>query len=119
MNKTLLLIPFVVALAGCSTAPARATKVYQTGEKAEHNKLAYSIVDAQIFTRLGDEPNARIPQNRFYVVQVSVSNSGNSSSSIPPMSLVDDSGKVYPELADGTHVPRWLGVVRSVEPAQT
>ena len=35
------------------------------------------------------------------------------------MSLVDDSGKVYPELADGTNVPRWLGVVRNVEPAQT
>src|SRR3954454_21774512 len=116
MNKTLLLIPFVVALAGCSTAPARATKVYQTGEKAEHNKLTYSIVDAQIFTRLGEEQNARIPQNRFYIVQLSVSNSGNQTSPIGAMSLVDDSGKVYPELADGTNVPRWLGVVRNVEP---
>jgi hypothetical protein len=35
------------------------------------------------------------------------------------MTLVDDAGKVYNELPDGTGVLRWLGVVRSVEPAQT
>ena len=119
MCKPLLLIPFVFALAACSTTHVRPTKMYQAGEKAEHNKLAYSIVDAQIFTRLGDEANARVPQNRFYIVQISVSNSGNQTSPIAPLTLVDDTGKVYPELADGTNVPRWLGVVRSVDPAQT
>jgi hypothetical protein len=110
---------FAFSLTGCSSTPTRTVKAYQSGEKAEHNKLIYSIVDAQIFTRLGEEPSARSPQNRFYVVQLSVSNSGNKSAPITPMTLVDDTGKVYPELADGTNIPRWLGVVRSVDENQT
>jgi hypothetical protein len=109
----------VFALTGCGSTPTRTVKTYQSGEKAEHNKLIYSIVDAQIFTRLGEDPNARIPQNRFYVVQLSVSNSGNANSSIGPMTLVDDSGKLYPELADGTNIPHWLGVIRNVDANQT
>jgi hypothetical protein len=109
----------VFALTGCNSAPTRTVKMYQSGEKAEHNKLIYSIVDAQIFTRLGEDQDARIPQSRFYVVQLSVSNSGNARSSIGPMTLVDDSGKLYPELADGTHIPHWLGVIRNVDANQT
>jgi hypothetical protein len=35
------------------------------------------------------------------------------------MTLVDDSGKSYPELADGNGVLHWLGVVRRISPAQT
>ncbi len=30
------------------------------------------------------------------------------------MTLIDDSGKTYDELADGSGVPHWLGVVRKV-----
>jgi hypothetical protein len=117
--KAFSLFCLILALAGCTSAPTRAVKTYQSGEKAEHAKLIYSVVDAQIFTRLGEEPGPRIPQNRFYVVQISISNSGNKNASIGPMTLVDDAGKMYPELADGTNIPRWLGVVRTVDPAQT
>lgn len=119
MRRYLFLIPSLIALSACNTAPGRQTRIYQSGEKAEHNKLTYSVVDAQIFPRLGEDPNARIPQNRFFVVQISVSNAGNQPTSIPALALVDDNGKVYSELADGTGIPRWLGVIRSVDPAQT
>src|SRR5665213_1954978 len=109
----------VLALAACSGAPVRASKTFPTGEKATVGKLVYSVVDTQIFTRLGEEPNPRLPQNRFYVVQVSASNSGNEDASIPAMTLTDDAGKAYEELTDGTGVSRWLGVIRRVGANQT
>lgn len=119
MFRSLLLISAILALTACNAAHVRQTKIYQSGEKAEHNKLTYSVVDAQILPRLGEDPNARIPQNRFFIVQISVSSSNNQPSPIPALALVDDAGKVYPELADGTGVQRWMGVIRSVDPAQT
>lgn len=109
-----------VALGGCSSSGGRQTKIYQAGEKATVDKLSYSVIDTQIFTRLGEDPNnPRIPQNRFYAVQLAVSSGNNNDVPIPAMTLVDDSGKTYSELADGTGVAHWLGVVRKVAPAQT
>ena len=104
----------------CSTAPKKDSVVYPAGEKVPVGHLIYNVIDTQIFTQLGDDPNtARTPQNRFYVMTISVSNSGTDELPIPGLTLVDDSGKEYPELADGAKVPRWLGVVRKVGGAQT
>ncbi len=111
----------VVGLSGCgsSTSSGRQTKVYQAGEKANVDKLSYAVIDTQIYPRLGEDPTPRVPQNRFVAVQVAVSSGNNTEVSIPAMSLVDDAGKVYTELADGSGVQHWLGIVRRVAPAQT
>jgi len=107
-------------LAGCSSAPKKEARVYAAGEKATVGPLIYSIVDTQFAPVLGEDVNnQRTPQNRFVIVQISVSNSSTSDANIPLMTLIDDSGKQFPELADGTGVPRWLGVVRKVSSAQT
>ncbi len=119
MRYPLLAIASLLLLAGCSNTPSHQSRTYQPGEKAIVDKLTYSIVDTQIAPRLGEEPNPRLPQNRFFIVQISVSNSANRPLPIGSMTLIDDSGKVYNELADGTGVPRWLGISRSVDPAQT
>src|SRR5579862_3942452 len=119
-----LVVPLIAAfsflLSGCSTVAGRPAKVFAAGEKATVDRLTYTIIDTQIAPRLGDDvTSARIPQNRFYIVQLAVSNAGNSEVSIPGLTLVDDSGKTYNELPDGSGLPRWLGVVRRVAPAQT
>lgn len=107
-------------LASCSSAPRKDAKVFAAGEKATVGPLIYSVVDTQFSPALGDDPNnQRLPKDRFVVIQLSVSNSGNSELSIPAMTLVDDSGQTYPELADGTGVPRWFGVLRKVASTQT
>jgi hypothetical protein len=109
-----------LVLAGCSKAPKHEAKLYGAGEKAEVGSLTYNLVDSQIMQQLGDDPaNPRMPQNRFVVVQVSITNAGREEASIPGMTLVDDGGQSYNELADGTGVQRWLGVLRKVGPAQT
>ena len=114
-----IVVSLGILLSGCSGTTGRQTKVYQPGEKAVVEKLTYNIVDTQIAPKLVDDANPRFPQSRFFIVQLAVSNSSNRPMPIPSMTLVDDSGKVYNELADGSGVLRWLGIVRNVDPAQT
>jgi len=115
-----LLPAFLIALAACSTPkPAREVKIFSAGEKAFVDRLTYNVVDAEVEPHLGDEASPRTPEHRFYLVQVSVSNSGNTEATIPSLALVDDSGKQYPELTDGAGVQQWLGVVRKVGGGQT
>jgi hypothetical protein len=119
MHRLSVLIP-VLLLAACSSTPKKEAKVFAAGEKANVGQLVYSVVDTQFAPSLGDDPaTARTPQNRFVIIQVSVSNAGNAEANIPAMTLVDDSGQQFPELVDGTGVQRWMGVVRKVGVAQT
>lgn len=109
-----------VTLVSCGPeSSSRQNRIFQAGEKATVDKLSYAVIDTQIHTRLGDEANPRIPQNRFYTVQIAVSNAANTDTPIPSLTLVDDSGKVYNELADGAGLQHWLGIVRRVSPDQT
>src|SRR5579863_2619776 len=121
MTRAFLLIPFTALfIAGCSGSSNKDSVTYPPGDKVNVGHLVYGVIDTQILTQLGDDPGtARSPQNRFYLMTVSVSNSGTDAAVIPGLTLVDDSGKEYPELADGTNVPKWLGVVRKVAGAQT
>jgi hypothetical protein len=80
------------------------------------------VIDVQIQPTLQSPDGAgdpRVPQNRFYTVQISVSNGGNEDTPIPGLALVNDAGHAYNELPDGSNVPRWLGMVRRVAPGQT
>jgi hypothetical protein len=104
----------------CSNSSRRQTTTYKTGEKAASGSLVYTVVDTEIMPQLGDDPSsARTPEHRFYLVNLAISNSGNAETPVPGMTLVDDSGQNYSELADGAKVPRWLGMVRKVGAAQT
>ena len=112
----------VVALlaTACSSVPKKESQVFPAGEKVTVGPLVYSVIDSQVLTQLGDNPaTARTPQNRFYVMTISVSNSSSEDTPVPGLTLVDDSGKEYPEAADGTNVPNWLGIVRKAGGAQT
>lgn len=111
----------ILPLISCSSAPANKQPViYAAGDKATVGPLIYNMTDAEFTQQLGDDPNsARTAQNRFYLVKLSISNSGNEDKSIPAMALVDDDGTAYNELSDGAGVPNWLGVVRKVSAAQT
>lgn len=114
-------VAWALIMSGCSSAPQRQSKVFNSGEKVPVARLTYAVIDSQIQPTLpgSDAANPRIPQNRFYVIQISVSNGGNEDTPIPALALVDDAGHVYNELPDGSGVNRWLGMVRRVSPGQT
>ncbi len=109
-------------LSGCSSTPARPVRIYNSGEKVQVGRLTYSVIDVQIQPTLPNQDGVgdpRIPQHRFYTVQISISNGGNEDTPILGLAMVDDAGHVYNELPDGTGIPRWLGMVRRVAPGQT
>lgn len=121
MRVALFVAPCLVLLAaGCSSVSKPSNVLYAAGDKATVGPLVYSVTDTEMAQQLGDDPNnLRTPQERFYLIHVSVTNASSDEQPIPTMTLVDDQGKSYTELSDGTGVPNWLGVVRKVGPTQT
>ncbi len=115
-----VLIAACVLSVGCGSGVTKKPKIYPSGEKATIGALTYSVVDVHIAATLGeDQATARTPQDRFFLIKINASNSSAETVSIPALTLVDDHGKTYPEIADGNGVQNWLGVVRRVDSGQT
>ncbi|MCL5745247.1 MAG: DUF4352 domain-containing protein [Acidobacteria bacterium] len=91
---------------------------YRMGERATVGPLIYNVLDAQWLTELGSGVSPRVPANRFFVVRLSVVNSGQAESVVPPVSIEDENARSYTELMDGNSVPQWLGYLRRVKPAE-
>jgi hypothetical protein len=116
------LIP--LALAGCllscsSGDRAEAPHTYQMGDRVTTGHMIYTVSERQWHTEFGSGPDARLPQNRFYLLHVSVVNSGGTEAIIPKTELVDDSGTSYPESTDGEGVQDWIGNARQAPPSET
>lgn len=114
---------FLLCLAAmsCRDTAAKPTALgtFNMGEKAQVGPLIYTVFDSKWEISLGEQPTPRIPNHRFYLLSVSAVNTNATPYSIPAFSLVDDDGKVYPELDNGEGVPDWMGVVRRVQPADS
>jgi hypothetical protein len=89
------------------------------GDRIELGRLIYNVLEAQWLTHFGEQPAARVPNNRFLLLRVSVHNSGGSTALVPSLELLDDAGQAHPELSDGNQVPNWMGILREVKPADT
>jgi hypothetical protein len=108
--------------AGCRDSPTLKSNpvgTFNMGEKATVGPLIYTIFDSKWAISLGEQPTLRVPANRFYILNVTVVNSGIAPSSIPTFTLVDDSGQTYQELDNGDGVANWMGFVRRVRPAES
>ncbi len=81
--------------------------------------MSYTVFERQWHTQFGTGPDARMPQNRFYLLRLSVLNSGGSEAILPALSLVDDAGNAIPEATDGDGVQDWIGNTREIAPAET
>jgi hypothetical protein len=94
-------------------------RTYPMGERAEAGSIVYSVIEARWSTRLGEGAAARMPDNRFMLLRLSVTNGGTKEISVPSATLVADGGQTYSELTDGAGVEDWLGVLRKLKPAET
>jgi len=117
---TLPLLLTALGLISCSPKEDEPQlRTYQMGERVPLGHLIYTVFERQWMTQIGSGVDARIPQNRFYLLRISVLNSGGSDSIVPSLSLVDDSGNVFSETDDGNGVPDFVGALRQVGPAET
>ena len=89
------------------------------GDRVTAGSLVYNVFEAQWKAQLGQGPDTRVPKDRFFLIRLSVVNSGSTDLMVPALTLVDDAGQTYPELSNGDQVPEWTGYLRRVKPAET
>jgi len=115
----LISIPLCAAvLASCGERPAE-VRTYQLGQRAAVGHLTYVAMETQWYAAFGEGPGARAPQNHFLLVRLSVTNGGGSEASVPSLSVDDGSGHRFEELNNGDQVPDWIGMLRTLAPADT
>jgi hypothetical protein len=119
-NRSVLIATAVFDLllvAGCSSGPDK-SRTFAMGERVELGHIIYTVFETEWMTQIGSGLDAKVPQNRFFLVRLSAANSGSADVLVPNMSVVDDNGNAYPELPNGEGVPHWLGILRQAKPAE-
>ncbi len=118
MHRAVAVLVLTGLLAGCNSS-SNQVQVYNLGDRVQAGPLIYSAYDTHWYVTLGPPENPRIPNSRFMVIRMMVTNSGATDSTVPTLTLIDDSGQSYNELADGSGVPDWLGVIRKIKPMES
>lgn len=110
-----------LTLGGCSKSDDSRTpeKVVEMGSPTAVGKLTYTIIDQRWAESLPGATGARLPQHRFLIIGLSVTNGGSDNAGVPLLSLVGSDGKEYQELSEGDGLAGWMGYIRIVEPVQT
>jgi hypothetical protein len=109
----------LAASIACTPAARTESQIHRMGERVSIGSLVYNVFEDQWKAQLGQGSDSRVPKDRFFLVRLSVLNSGSTDFMIPSLTLVDDTGQTYPELSDGGAVPEWTGYLRRVKPAET
>jgi hypothetical protein len=111
-------VPLLLLLAGCQQQQ-RSNLKYEMGERVENGPFIYVVVESVWRNELGEGYQNRAPKNRFLTLTLSVTNTGGSEGSVPMLALEGADGQLYQELTDGSGVASWLGILRSIKPAET
>lgn len=106
-------------LYGCGRGSDANERVVEMGTTVAVGTLSYTVIDLSWRDSLPSGGAPRMPQNKYLVLNVSVTNGGAGQASIPLLTIVNSDGTEFPEQQRGEGVPKWLGMIRSVSPAQT
>ena len=108
-----------LGLAGCGSRARQTESTYRMGERMRVGNLIFTVLESQWRTSLGEMFSQRLPQQRFLLLRLTITNSGGQEISVPLLNLVDSRGNEFPELQNGEGVNGWLGLFRTIAPAQT
>lgn len=90
------------------------------GEKIQLGGMTYTVLETQWKPALTDAATGRPPKNRYLFVRVSATNGGGTTTGMPAFSIVNAKDESFSEMTEGVQdVPDYLGVLRTVQPAQT
>lgn len=125
-RRAFLFASTAISLASCARDGSEteanikaASKTFKMGERATVGLLTYNILEATYFTQLGDVGKSRIPEKRFLVIRMSITNGGAKEAELPLFKVVDNTGAQIGEVQDADFVSGWLGLIRKVGPTQT
>src|SRR5215471_5996049 len=108
-----------VFLSGCARPAEVHAAEYNMGDTVQVGPLVYHVTGVDWRTELGEFPSVRMPERRFLLIRLTVTNGGGETLTIPQAEVQNSRGESFQELTDGTGVPEWLGLLRSVKPAAT
>lgn len=116
-----LMLLLAVFLASCGDEEkAFPVRTYNMGERITLGHIVYVVYETQWLTHLGDPPDSRVPQNRFFLIRLSAVNATSKDIVVPNFTLEDDKGNSFPEISDETSaVPQYIGYLRRVKPAES
>jgi hypothetical protein len=89
------------------------------GERVTVGPLSYNVIESSWQNQLGSEFKMRIPEQRYLLITVSVTNGGGRDISVPLLTLQSQNGTNYTESDNGDGVEQWFGLLRTLNPAQT
>jgi hypothetical protein len=107
-----------LTLSSCGDDQPFQVRTYIVGDHIELGRIAYTVFETQWLPQIGEGADARIPENRFFLIRISAANAGGRDLPIPNFTVENDKGTSYPELSNGDGVPQWMGYLRSAKPAQ-
>jgi len=94
------LLAAVSALQMACMAPAPPVNVFHLGDKIQAGPLIYNVMEGKWRAQIGEGPDPRVPERRFLIVHLTVTNSGGQDLDIPSLTLVDQGGQVFNESLD-------------------
>jgi hypothetical protein len=112
-------LPPILILAGCSREPNATRLDLQMGDRVSLGPLSYNVIETGWKSQLGNEFKMRIPEQRYLLITISVTNGGGRDISVPLLSVESPDGKTYTESENGEGVDEWIGLLRTLNPAQT
>jgi hypothetical protein len=118
-RRVILLLAAAVAALWLAACSKETPDPVSMGERVNVGHIVYIAFDTQWLSQIGEGPDARIPQNRFFLVRMSATNKGAGDVMVPNLSVEDDSGHRYPELSTDVGAPHWIGVLRNVKPSES
>lgn len=117
ITAALVVVP-CLALEGCHAKVDNRID-YDMGERVVVGPLTYNVVESTWRSQLGDAFKLRLPEQRFLLLTVSVTNGGGRDISVPLLTLQNQNGQTFQELENGDGVDQWFGILRTIPPAQT
>ena len=120
MGKTNLVASLLlIALLLACNMGNRQAPVSQMGELTTVGPVVYNVLETEWRTELGNAGDAIVPEQKFLLVRLTITNSGNQQIAVPLLSVEDTAGEFHMELDQVKGLPDWLGLLRILEPASS
>lgn len=101
---------------GCSKSKTKAL-TFPIGEKVQVGKLSYQVLEANWQAEV---PGLKqTPKNRILQIHVAITNSAPEEIAMPMLRVIDAAGNEIGEITEVDNHPKWLGMIRRVQPALT
>jgi len=89
------------------------------GERVSVGPLTYNVIETNWRSQLGSDFKVRLPERRFLLITISVTNGAGKVVSVPLFTLENQQGQTFQESDNGEGVENWFGLLRELNPAQT